>query len=77
MPQDSFPKINFQIGADYATVRRVWGNENRIAALPDARVVVSAGRPSELRSRIAEKLVEIALVGAGAIMALLYALAKG
>lgn len=42
-----------------------------------ATVLAASDRPSELRSRIAEKLVEIALVGAGAIMALLYVLAKG
>jgi hypothetical protein len=41
-----------------------------------ATVLAASKRPSELRSRIAEKLVEIALVGAGAIMALLYALAR-
>lgn len=42
-----------------------------------ATILAASGRPSELRSRIAEKLVEIAIVGVGAIMALLYALAKG
>jgi hypothetical protein len=42
--------------------------------VPEAAV---SGRPNEFRSRITEKLIEIALVGAGAIVALLYALAKG
>ncbi|TAN00820.1 MAG: hypothetical protein EPN45_13770 [Rhizobiaceae bacterium] len=42
-----------------------------------ATVLAISGRPSGLRSRIAEKLIEIALVGAGAIVALLYTLAKG
>lgn len=41
-----------------------------------ATVLAVSGQPSELRSRIAEKFAEIALVGAGAIMALLYALAR-